>query len=86
MNSAPAPMITAQADATSTGPSHTDWRETLAHSSGVKIVLGSTRVTAGMTQLYQNWRDREGPKGEGPKRDQPKRERQVMTRCVTTIT
>jgi hypothetical protein len=34
-----------------------------------------------MTQLYQNWRDREGPKGEGPKRDG-----QVMTRRVTTIT
>jgi hypothetical protein len=29
-----------------------------------------------MTQLYQNWRDREVPKGEG----------QVMTRGVTTIT
>jgi hypothetical protein len=39
-----------------------------------------------MTQLYQNWRDREGPKGEGPKGEGPKRDGQVMTRRVTTIT
>ena len=48
MNSAPAPMITAHAETTSTGPTQTDWVETFAHSSGVKMVFGSTRLTDGM--------------------------------------